>query len=413
MRKRNGLWGFVLLLLVVCVAVWGYAALREGMIQISPTEVSAQAGSAAESKTPRTEKPTTLPEAPPPTEAGRVRHYYHQLSTEERKAYRDIYSQLPAFPESIEVSGLNSEAMGRVFQALMFDQPLLFQISSTHYKTATLQGEIIGFLPEYRLTPEVYKYQLEDLMTTARAYLALVQGDEYEAELALHDQLTRSCKYTEDIDNPVHNTAYGALVGNQAACEGYSKAMLMLLEMRGIDAYIVTGNAVNAAGAGGGHAWNKAKIDGRWYHLDSTWDAPVVEQSDARYVSHAFFNLSDAEISASHELTDPLNPCTATEANYFVREGLFFSSLGRGDDAAVTQQLVKSINAGNGCLELRFSDDEVMQKGWKYLFEQPEQRIYRMLSNANSELIYPVNSESIYRSEMKALRLIRVFPVKK
>ena len=413
MRKRNGLFGFMLLLLIVCVAVWGYSGWRDDIIKILPTAVPTQAGSAAGSKAPRTEEPTTLPEAPPPTDAGRVRHYYHQLGNEERQAYRDIYSQLPAFPESIAVSGLDSEAMGRVFQALMFDQPLLFQISSTHYKTATLQGEIIGFLPEYRLTAEEYERQLSELKTTAQAYLARAQGDEYQAELSLHDQLARSCRYTEDISNPVHNTAYGALVGNQAACEGYSKAMLMLLEMRGIDAYIVTGNATNAAGAGGGHAWNKAKIDGSWYHLDATWDAPVVEQSDDRYVSHAYFNLSDAEISATHELTDTLNPCTSIDANYFIREGLLFTSLGRSDDADITRELVSAINAGNGCLELRFRDSQVMQKGWKYLFEQPEQRIYRILTNANPDLLQPVNTESIYRSEMKDLNLIRVFPVKK
>ena len=413
MRRRNRLWGLVILLLVASIFFWA-AAARQARVPGPAQSVSGnQNQSAPIDEPPPTAAPATLPEAPPPTDVGRVRHYYHTLAPEERQAYRDIYSQLPGFPASVEIAGLSAEAMGRVFQALMFDQPLLFQVSSTHYKTATLRGEVVGFLPEYRLTRAEYEAQREELLAVCRGYIAQAQGNGYQAELALHDQLARDCVYTDDTTDSVHNTAYGALVGKKAACEGYSKAMLMLLEMRDIDAYIVTGNAVNSVGVSGGHAWNKVKIDGGWYHLDATWDAPVVEKDESRYVSHAFFNLSDEEIAASHELTDPSNPCVSTAANYFTREGLTFSSLGRDDEAALARQLVKSMNAGNGCLELRFTGEEAMRQGWSYLFETPEQRVYRILSVADMELPVSVRTDTVYRSEMKELQIIRVFPAKK
>jgi len=400
-----------MLLLIASIIFWAAAAQQER----GPALPTGKGHSLPESVTARitTAAPTTLPEAPPPTDVGRVRHYYHKLTPEERQAYRDIYSQLPAFPESVEIARLNSDAMGRVFQALMFDQPLLFQISSTHYKTATLRGEVIGFIPEYRLAPAEYQEQREELMRVCRDYLSEAQGDAFQAELMLHDRLARECRYTDNINDPVHNTAYGALVGGQAACEGYSKAMLMLLEMRGIDAYIVTGNAVNSMGVGGGHAWNKVKIDGNWYHLDATWNSPVVEQREDRYVSRAYFNLSDKEISASHELTDPENPCVSTDANFFRRAGLTFSSLGRDDESLLTRQMVNALTAGNGCLELRFTDEQAMRQGWDYLFEPPEQRVYRILSVANMELAQNVSTETIYRSEVRDLQIIRVFPVAK
>ena len=412
MRRRNRLWGFAILLLIASVIFWAAARQQERGPVIPPDDESQSLPASVPAPVP-TAAPTTLPEAPPPTEVGRVRHYYHKLDPEERQAYRDIYSQLPAFPESVKIEGLSPEAMGRVFQALMFDQPLLFQISSTHYKTATLRGEVIGFLPEYRLEPAEYEKQREALMRICREYVALAPGDAFQAELALHDRLARDCRYTDNITDSVHNTAYGALVSGQAACEGYSKAMLMLLEMRGIDAYIVTGNAVNSLGVGGGHAWNKVKIDGSWYHLDATWNSPVVDQREDRYVSRAYFNLSDKEISASHELTDPETPCVSTNANYFTRAELTFSSLGRSDESMLTQQMVQSLSAGNGCLELRFTDEEAMRQGWDYLFEPPEQRVYRILSVANMALAQNVSTETIYRSEVKDLRIIRVFPVVK
>ena len=38
-------------------------------------------------------------------------------------------------------------------------------------------------------------------------------------------------------------------------------------------------------------------IDGRWYHVDVTWDDPVSSEDVLR---HDYFNLTDSQISADH-----------------------------------------------------------------------------------------------------------------
>lgn len=46
-------------------------------------------------------------------------------------------------------------------------------------------------------------------------------------------------------------------------CEGYSRCFNLLLEKAGIETTLVS--AVS-------HAWNLVKLNGKWYHMDVTWD---------------------------------------------------------------------------------------------------------------------------------------------
>ena len=44
--------------------------------------------------------------------------------------------------------------------------------------------------------------------------------------------------------------------------------------------------------AGEAHAWNIVKVDGQWYHLDTTWNDPVFSASAgdmSDYVSYKYF----------------------------------------------------------------------------------------------------------------------------
>ncbi|WP_408071553.1 Ig-like domain-containing protein [Butyrivibrio sp. JL13D10] len=93
-------------------------------------------------------------------------------------------------------------------------------------------------------------------------------------ELIIHDALLDHITYDYEgyeVQNPTHicHTAYAALVLGKAVCDGYSQAFTYLLDYEGIniESVVVTG-----LGDGGGHAWNRVKLDGNWYEVDTTWD---------------------------------------------------------------------------------------------------------------------------------------------
>ena len=128
---------------------------------------------------------------------------------------------------------------------------------------------------------------------------------EYEKELYLHDAIAGIASYAEG-DN-AHN-AYGALVDGIAVCEGYAEALQYLLHRVGIRSFIIIGDA------GGPHAWNMVRIDGKYYHVDLTWD----DQDENTY--YAYFNITDRQLQQDHTIgatAYTLPACTATDAFYY------------------------------------------------------------------------------------------------
>ena len=65
----------------------------------------------------------------------------------------------------------------------------------------------------------------------------------------------------------------------KAVCAGYAKLMIELAKHTGDKIVYVVGVSRDQGGAisGAGHAWNAAEIEGRWYLLDTTWNAGYVE----------------------------------------------------------------------------------------------------------------------------------------
>lgn len=64
------------------------------------------------------------------------------------------------------------------------------------------------------------------------------------------------------------NTAYGVLIQGYGTCNGYADAMAIFLDKLNIINYKISNDE---------HIWNLVYLDGKWYHLDLTWDDPISE----------------------------------------------------------------------------------------------------------------------------------------
>lgn len=65
-------------------------------------------------------------------------------------------------------------------------------------------------------------------------------------------------------------TAYDTLENKKAVCEGYALLFEVFAGELGLNTRYVEGNAVSSESLGL-HAWNLVELDGRWYHVDTTW----------------------------------------------------------------------------------------------------------------------------------------------
>ncbi len=119
---------------------------------------------------------------------------------------------------------------------------------------------------------------------------------------AVHDWLIRHVKY--DYDNylrgrvpRVSHQAKGALLRGIAVCDGYSKAFQMVMKKLGIPCQIVTGYF-----QGGGHAWNRVRVDGKWRHIDVTFDDPIVDGKNTNTTPrYTYFLKTAAQMRRDHQ----------------------------------------------------------------------------------------------------------------
>ncbi len=148
---------------------------------------------------------------------------------------------------------------------------------------------------KYYFAPEEYplrKAELDKAVAGALRSIAYARGP-VERALGLHDYLIRTCEYDvkaaqEKDASPLARTVYSVLVRHSAVCEGYAMAYRYLLNAAGIV-------SEEARGVGIAHIWNYVQIEGRWYHVDVTWDDPVYsgEKPSDTFVSREHFLMSD------------------------------------------------------------------------------------------------------------------------
>ena len=89
---------------------------------------------------------------------------------------------------------------------------------------------------------------------------------------AFHDYIIENTKYDSDrsdknIIKYRSDTAYGPLFEGYAICGGYTDLMELFLEKMNLKSYKVSSYM---------HIWNVVKINDKWYHIDLTWDDPVL-----------------------------------------------------------------------------------------------------------------------------------------
>ena len=157
------------------------------------------------------------------------------------------------------------------------------------------------------ITPTLIKRVLAELPAGVDRALSWVSSDmtSLQKAQALHDYLVRTVAYDKRAVNntepaTAHNP-YGALCEGTAVCEGYARAYQLLLERVGVSCVCVSSEAMV-------HGWNMVQLDGAWFHVDVTWDDPLLSVNGGPHhdsgfdapVSHKFFLKSDSYMKA-HE----------------------------------------------------------------------------------------------------------------
>lgn len=108
---------------------------------------------------------------------------------------------------------------------------------------------------------------------------------------AIHDYIINHTVYDKDrTDNNIikynSNTAYGVIFEGYGICSGYSDTMSIFLNHFNIPNFKVTSE---------NHVWNAVYLDGKWYHLDLTWDDPILSNGENTLID-TYFLITTSEL---------------------------------------------------------------------------------------------------------------------
>ena len=90
-------------------------------------------------------------------------------------------------------------------------------------------------------------------------------------------------------------------------CQSYAFSYMYILNELGIEAHFVPSNSMN-------HAWNVVRINGKFYHVDCTYDDPLADRFGL--ASHDYFLLSDNAITQKLHSGWDANGITCTSNLY-------------------------------------------------------------------------------------------------
>jgi transglutaminase-like putative cysteine protease len=131
--------------------------------------------------------------------------------------------------------------------------------------------------------------EAETSLAAVARHLAQGEPNAWLRVKALHDYVADRVAYdveayrTRQIPPQDAQTVFRT---RRSVCAGYANLLAAMGEAAGIEIVVVGGDARLRGSdvTGEAHAWNAAKVDGRWTLLDPTWNAGYVR--DDRFVKH-------------------------------------------------------------------------------------------------------------------------------
>lgn len=329
------------------------------------------------------------------------RFYYQHLDATKQLWYADIEAALGTMTEEASLSkaglegGLTEEDINRIFSAVLADHPEIFYVSGYHYTKHTLGEEILSieFTGKYEMDRDSALTRKEQLEDAAKEWLSIVPADasDYEKIKFVYESIIENTDYVlGSVDN--QNIA-SVLLNHASVCQGYAQTAQYLLNRLGVECTLIQGTD----DTGEAHAWNLVKADGAYYLMDVTW-------GDASYVTDGTFNGSEgrpeirydyllvtsAQMASTHfaEELVTLPVCTATQDNYYVREGAYFTSYDREQMKALFD---KRFAEGERDVSFACSDEAVYQTIFSAFLD--DQEIFDYLPEEYKRIAYSENPD--------------------
>lgn len=224
-------------------------------------------------------------------------YYYDQLSKIEQKAYYAIKEGLKNLEHSFSVPLLDGKTLSDLYFMVRMDCPEIFwsvKFSYRYYR----DSEHAEMIPEYLFKKNQIIEHQKALESRIKKLARQAENmSEKEKELFVHDFICQNVRY-DKLKKAYSHEIIGPLSQGVGVCEGIAKSVKILCDALGIWCIIALCDNNPEKGIKYRHMWNVVRIEGKYYHLDATFDNSLSKEEVIRY---DYVNLSDGQIFKDHE----------------------------------------------------------------------------------------------------------------
>lgn len=322
---------------------------------------------------------------------------YNRLSDDEKAVYDVILEAIINFVEELTEfpASITHDRMQVITNYIQRDHPEVFWFqhgSTFHFESDTKIVTKIDLA--YCVSKDEAEKRKQKIDVAIKPFLTAVNNNmcDYEVALRIYENIIKLVDYdtiglerqkklnTSDDGPDDLRSIYGVFVDKKAVCVGYAKATQYLLNMFGIECTLVTSDT---------HAWNLIKLEGDYYHLDTTWGDGSDTKKDKNQtssISYDCFCITTKELLEleSHVPEDilPIPECTATKCNYHRRHGLYFDSFNYDRIRSI---VCESINGNKFDISFKFASSTAYEDAKRELLSGGKFREAIQYSNLKSE----------------------------
>ena len=337
-------------------------------------------------------------------EEGGSRFAYESLDAQEQIWYREIEQALGTMADTVKLStgpldqGMDEQDIDKVFQCVLIDHPEIFYTTGYTYTKYSRGEKTVGidFAGTYDLTKEEAAERAEMIRSVTAQWLSRMDenASEYDKVKAVYETIIFSTNY--DLGAADNQNIASVFLGGASVCQGYAKATQYLLNHLGVMCTLVQGTV----DTGEAHAWNLVQVDGAYYYVDTTWgDASYrmedgSEQGTLPEINYDYLCVTTEDLLRTHCIDSviPLPECTATEANYYVREGAYFTSC---DREQMQEVFDRAAAEGGTDVTLKCADDSCYQEICHALIDEQEIFSYLHMEGNSNTVTYAQNGKQL------------------
>lgn len=251
-------------------------------------------------------------------------YYYNRLNKAQQNTYHAMKMGLQSLASSFQVPRLEGKDLMDVYFLLRLDCPEIFYSVKFSYRYYKDSGNA-EMIPEYLFDKnkvkdhqKAMKSRVEKLVRPAMKF------SEVEKVQYVHDFICQNVYY-DKLKKPYSHEIIGPLGQGVGVCEGIAKAVKILLDALGVWCIIAISEANPEKGIKYRHAWNVIRINGKYYHLDATFDNTLGKREEIRY---DYFNLCDKQLFRDHEpVIWKVPACTDGDHFYYKEKKISFTKM--------------------------------------------------------------------------------------